>query len=114
MLQNMDTRLGNVETRLDDLTTRLLRLTKDPPSLEDLMCEGYGISEENEAPRPLPPDTKPVTEALTSAQIHEQYGARSEKDEVYAMPITKERRAPIFFVVIANLARSKFTVANHC
>ena len=38
----------------------------------------------------MPPDTKPVTEALTSAQIQEQYGARSEKDEVHEIPIAKK------------------------
>ena len=45
------------------------------------------------APGPVPPDTKPVTEALTSAQIQGQYGARSEKDEVYEIPITKKEPA---------------------
>ena len=54
------------------------------------MCQGYGISEEIEGPRPVSADTKPVTEALTSAQIQEQYGARSEKGELYKMPITKK------------------------
>ena len=48
------------------------------------------MSEEMEAPMPVPPDTKPVTVAPTPGQIQEQYFARSEKDEGYEAPITKE------------------------
>ena len=92
----MESRLGNVESRLDDLTTRMERVEAGQRSpsprrnATDLRCQGCGISEEIEASRPLPPDTKPVTEAPTPAQIQEQYGARSEKDEVYETPITKK------------------------
>ena len=53
------------------------------------MCQRCGISEEIESRRLLPPDTKPVTEALTTTQIQEQYGAISENDKEYEMPITK-------------------------
>ena len=53
------------------------------------MCQRCGISEEIESPRPLPPDSTPVTEALTITEIQEQYGAISEKDKEYEMPITK-------------------------
>ena len=96
LLRKMDTRLGNVESRLDDLTTRMERVEagRRSPSprrnASDLRCQGYGMSEEIEAPRPVPPDTKPVTEAPTPGQIQEQYCARSEKDEGYEAPITKE------------------------
>ena len=94
LLRNMDPRLGTVETRVNDLTIRLQRVEADrgspiPRYADDPMCQGCGISEEIEAPRPLPPDTNPVTEALTSAQIQEQYGAASEKDKEHEMPITK-------------------------
>ena len=86
-LGNVESRLGNMESRLDDLTTRMERVEagRRSPSprrnASDLRCQGYGMSEEIEAPRPVPPDTKPVTEAPTPAQIQEQYGARSEKDD---------------------------------
>ena len=66
------------------------KITQPKASASDLRCQGCGMSEEIEAPRPLPPDTKPVTEAPTPAQIQEQYGARSEKYEVCEAPITKE------------------------
>ena len=95
-LGNVQSRLGNVESRLDDLTTRMERVEagRRSPSprrnASDLRCQGYGMSEEIEAPRPVPPDTKPVTEAPTPAQIQEEYGARSEKDEVCEAPTTKE------------------------
>ena len=85
-----------MESRLDDLTTRMehVKAGRRSPSprrnAADLRCQGYGMSEEIEAPRPVPPDTKPVTEAPTPAQIQEQYGARSEKDEVCEAPITKD------------------------
>ena len=62
-----------------------------PRCADELMCQECGISEEIEEPRPVLSDTKPVTEALTSAQIQEQYGARSEKDEVYEIPISIQR-----------------------
>ena len=99
LLRKMDTRLGNVESRLDDLTTRMERVEagRRSPSprrnASDLGCQGHDMSEEIEAPRPVPPDTKPVTEAPTPGQIQEQYGARSEKDEVCEAPITKEEQS---------------------
>ena len=95
-LGNVESRLVNVESRLDDLTTRMERVEagRRSPSprrnASDPRCQWYGMSEEIEAPRPVPPDTKPVTEAPTPAQIQEQYGARSEKDEGYEAPITKK------------------------
>ena len=105
LLRKMDTRLGNVESRLDDLKTRMDRVetrmdrveadqgSPIPRYADELMCQRCGISEEIEAPRPVPPDTKPVTEAPTPAQIQEQYGARSEKDEVCEAPTTKEEQS---------------------
>ena len=95
-LGNVESRLGNVESRLDDLTTRMERVeagrrsTSPRRNASDHRCQGYGMSEEIKAPRPVPPDTKPVTEAPTPGQIQEQYCARSEKDEGYEAPITKE------------------------
>ena len=47
-----------------------------PRYADDLMWQGCGISDEIEALRPVPPDTKPVTEAPTPAHIQEQYGER--------------------------------------
>ena len=76
-----------MQSRLDDLTTQMERVEagRRSPSprwnASDLRCQGHGMCEEIEAPRPVPPDTKPVTEATTPAQIQEQYGARSEKEE---------------------------------
>ena len=96
LLRKMDPRLGNVESRLDDLTTRMERVEAGRRSpiprrnASDVRCQGCGISEGIEASRPVPPDTKPVTKAPTPARIQEQYGARSQKDEVYKAPITKE------------------------
>ena len=95
-LGNVESRLVSVESRLDDLTARMERVEagRRSPSprqnASDLRCQGYGMSEEIEAPMPVPPDTKSVTVAATPAQIQEQYGARSEKDEGYEAPITKE------------------------
>ena len=101
LLRKMDTRLGNAESRLGDLITRMERVETRMERVEagrrspsprrnasDLRCQGCGMSEEIEAPRPVPPDTKPVTEAPTPAQIQEQCGARSEKDGYVAL-ITK-------------------------
>ena len=91
--------LRKMDTRLDDLTTRVERIEagRRSPSprrnASDLRCQGCGMSEEIEVSRPVPPDTKPVTEAPTPAQIQEQYGARSEKDEVCEAPITKEEQS---------------------
>ena len=92
LLLKMDRRLGNVEPRLSDLTTRMERVEADqgspiPRYANDVMCQRYGISDEIEAPRPVPPDTKPVIEAPTPALIQEQYSARSQKDELYETPI---------------------------
>ena len=98
LLRKMDTRLENVESRLDVLTTRMERVEagRRSPSprrnASDLRFQGYGMSEEIEAPRPVPPDTKPVTEAPNPAQIQEQYGARTEKDEVYETPINTKKK----------------------
>ena len=56
-LGNVESRLGNVESRLDDLTTRIERVEAGRRSpnprrnASDLRCQGYGMSEEIEAPR---------------------------------------------------------------
>ena len=66
--------LRKMDTRLDDLTTRVERIEagRRSPSprqnASDLRCQGCGMSEEIEAPRPVPPDAKPVTEAPTLPQ----------------------------------------------
>ena len=95
LLRNMDMRLDDLTTQIERFETRMERVEADqgspiPRYADDLMCQGCGISDEIEEPRPVPPATKPVTEAPTPAQIQEQYGARSEKDEVYETPITKK------------------------
>ena len=101
-----------MESRPDDLTTRMER--EDHPAQggmpRTLDIKNVVYLKKKKAPRPLHPDTKPVTEALTRAQIQDQYCARSEKDEGYEAPITKEE--PTHKGCVRSLPKSPCTLGK--